>query len=154
MVQWGACVQPRGGAERYDIYFQVWRLTGEDGCYSIVGSNFIADGDPETPRGCIIFDVPEGQRIMVEAGDVMGFYSDHNKNKGGVEVDTAVNLDVWYRTLPNPTVGDLEGSTLCVGSTGDLNTVSDSGAPVITAVVGKYLRRTILHYQVPIPYCC
>ena len=138
VVQWGACVQPRISSERYDIYFQVWRSTGEDGCYSIVGSNFIADGDPDIPRGCIVFDVPEGQRIMVEAGDVMGFYSDHNRNTGGIEVDTAVNLDVWYRTLPNPTVGDLEDSPLCIGSTGDLNTqFSTSGAPVITAVVGK-----------------
>ena len=75
MVQWGACVQPRGSDERYDIYFEVWRSTGVDGCYSIVGSNFVNNGDPDIPRGCIVYDVPEGQRIMVEAGDVMGFYT-------------------------------------------------------------------------------
>ena len=149
VVQWGACVQPQGPPERYDIYFQVWRLTGEDGCYSIVGSNRIADGDPNVPRGCIIFDVPQEQRIMVEAGDVMGFYSDHNRDNGGIEVDTAVNLDVWYRTLSNPTLSNLEDSSLCIGATGDLNTFSDSGAPVITAMVGKYF---IVHYPVPIPF--
>ena len=138
VVQWGACVQPRGNDERYDIYFQVWRSTGEDGCYSIVGSNFVAAGDPDTPRGCIVYDVPEDQRIMVVAGDVMGFYSDHNRNSGGIEVDASVNLDVWFRTLSNnPTQSDLEDSSLCIGATGDLNTVSDIGAPVITAMVGK-----------------
>ncbi len=138
VVQWGACVQPRGGSERYDIYFQVWRSNGVDGCYSIVDSNFVADGDPDVPRGCIVYDVPEDQRIVVEPGDVMGFYSDHNRDSGGIEVDTDVDLDVWYRTLSNPTQSDLEDSSLCIGATGDLNTLSTSGAPVITAVVGKH----------------
>ena len=149
MVQWGACVQPRD-VERYDIYFQVWRLTGDDGCYSIVGSNFVDNRDPDIPRGCIVFDVPEEQRIMVEAGDVMGFYSDRvDRNNGGIEVDTAVNLDVWYRTLSNnPTQSDLEDSPLCIGSPGDLNTqFPTSGAPVVTAMVGK-------DYPVPNPFCC
>ena len=138
VVQWGACVQPQGRNERYDIYFQVWRSTGDDGCYSIVGSNFIADGDPDIPRGCIVFDVPEDQRFTVEAGDVMGFYSDHNRDRGGLDLDTDVDLDVWYRTLSNPTLSDLEDGSLCIGANQDLGTLSsDSGAPILTAVVGK-----------------
>ena len=32
--------------DRYDIYFEVWRPTGTDGCYSLVGSNFVDNGAP------------------------------------------------------------------------------------------------------------
>ena len=48
VVQWGACISERASGDRYDIYFEVWRQTGVDGCYSIVGSNFVNSGDPET----------------------------------------------------------------------------------------------------------
>ena len=68
----------------------------------------------------------------------MGFYIDHNNDDGGIELDTSRNVDVQYRTLSNPTQSELESSSLCIGPAGDINTQSDiSGAPVITAVIGK-----------------
>ncbi len=40
--------------------------------------------------------------------------------------------------LSNPTQSELEGSSLCIGATGDINTQNTaSGASVITAVIGK-----------------
>ena len=140
-------MQPRGNNDRYDIYFEVWRPTGTDGCYSLVGSNFVDNGAPgnvHNVRACVVIDVPEDEQVIVEPGDVVGFYSDHviGNGNGGVELDEGTqyeNLEVWYRSISNPSQSDLEANSLCVGVGEDLSTQRTGDAPVITAVIGKNL---------------
>ena len=147
VVQWGACVDPRSDNDQYDIYFEVWRPTGTNGCYSLVGSNFINNGvagNVHNVRACVVIDVPENQQVVVQPGDVVGFYSDHvvGNGDGGVELDDGTqyaNLEVWYRSLSNPSQNDLEANSLCVGVGEDLNTQRTGDAPVITAILGKNL---------------
>ena len=137
-------MNPCGNKDRYDIYFEVWRPTDTDGCYSLVGSNFVNNGAPgnvHNVRACVVIDVPENQQVVVEPGDVVGFYSDRVGNgDGGVESDDGTqyaNLEVWYRS--NPSQSDLEANSLCVGVGEDLSTQRTGAAPVITAVIGKNL---------------
>ena len=140
VVQWGACVDPREDNNEYDIYFEVWRPTDTIGCYSLVGSNFVDNGAPgniHNVRACVVIDVPEDEQVIVEPGDVVGFYSDHVNGNGGVELDEGTqyaNLEVWYR---NPSQNDLEANSLCVGVGEDLSTRHAGEAPVITAKIGK-----------------
>ena len=80
-------MNPRGDNDGYDIYFEVWRPTGTDGCYSLVGSNVVDNGAPgniHNVRACIVIDVPEDEQVIVEPGDVVGFYSDHVNGNGGL----------------------------------------------------------------------
>ena len=145
VVQWGACVNPRGDNDRYDIYFEVWRPTGTDGCYSLIGSNVVTNavaGNIHNVRACIVIDVPDNELVTVQPGDVVGFYADrvNGNGNGGVELDEGTqyeNLEVWYRS--NPSQSDLETNSLCVGVGEDLDIPRTGGAPVITAVIGKNL---------------
>ncbi len=149
VVQWGACVNPRSNDDQYDIYFEVWRPMDTDGCYSLVGSNFVNNGvaaNVHNVRSCIVIDVPENDQVIVEPGDVVGFYTDHrdiddddDSGTGGVELDERAqftNLEVWYRSLSNPSQSELEANPLCVGNGNDLPTLRTGDAPVITAVIG------------------
>ena len=127
-----------GDGDGYDIYFEVWRPMDTNGCYTLVGSNFVNNGVPgedvHNVRSCIVIDVPEDELVIVEPGDVVGFSSNGN---GGVELDEGVqyaNLEVWYRSNPSQ-----EDNSLCVGVDEDLATQRTGGAPVITAVIGKSL---------------
>ncbi len=141
VVQWGVCINPRENNDFYDIYFEVWRPTNTDGCYSLVGFNFVNNGvaaNVHNVRSCIVIDVPENDQVIVEPGDVVGFYTDHDDGTGGVELDEGAqfaNLEVWYR-FSEP---DLEANALCVGNGEDLPTLQTGGAPVITAVIGMSL---------------
>ncbi len=151
VVQWGACVDPRANDDLYDIYFEVWRPTDTNDCYSLVDSNFVNDGVAATVhnvRSCIVIDVPENDQVIVEPGDVVGFYTNHDGGTGGVELDEGVqytNLEVWYRSLSNPSQSELEANPLCVGNGNNLPTLRPGGAPVITAVVGKKFSTTITY---------
>ena len=136
IVQWGACVDPHN--ENYDIYFQVWRPMGDSGCYSPVGSNFVNNGDPgsvHNVRRCVVLDVPENEQITVEPGDVVGFhstYADDDDDGGGVELDEGADHVVWYNGQNSP-----DTNSVCTGVGGDLSSQRNSGAPVITAMIGK-----------------
>ena len=147
VVQWGACVNPRGNNDRYDIYFEAWRPTDTDGCYSLVGSNVMKNtvaGNIHNVRACIVIDVPDNELVTVQPGDVVGFYADrvNGNGNGGVELDEGTQyetLEVWYRS--NPSQSDLETNSLCVGVGEDLSSQRTGAAPVITAVIGKNLVR-------------
>ncbi len=125
-------MNPRSNDDQYDIYFEVWRPTDTDGCYSLVGSNFVNNGiaaNVHNVRSCIVIDVPENDQVVVEPGDVVGFYTDHDDGTGGVELDEGAqfaNLEVWYRSLSNPSQSDLEANPLCVGNGEDLPTLRTS----------------------------
>ena len=135
IVQWGACVDPHD--QNYDIYFQVWRPTGASGCYSLVGSNFVDNGNPgsvHNVRRCVVLDVPENEQITVEPGDVVGFHSTYavESDGGGVELDEGADHVVWYSSQNSP-----DTNPVCTGVSGDLSSQRNSGAPVITAMIGK-----------------
>ena len=103
VTEWRACVQPGGSSkEQYYIQFQVWRSTGINGCYEIVGYNTPSDeedfqeflsppGDSNDPLyRCVVLPVREGQQIEFQSGDIIGYYVDHyknrkDKNNGGIQ---------------------------------------------------------------------
>ena len=106
VTEWRACVQPGGSStEQYYIQFQVWRPTGINGCYELVGYNIPLDdarveereisnsgtiieaegflsppGDKDDPLDhCVVLPVRESQQIEFQPGDVIGYYVDHFK---------------------------------------------------------------------------
>ena len=99
VTEWRACVQPGGrNDEQYYIQFQVWRSTGIEGCYDLVGSNSpLDDEDSEeflSPQGdsddplyrCVVLPVRESQQIEFQPGDVIGYYVDHfSRGDGGIQ---------------------------------------------------------------------
>ena len=114
VTEWGACVQPGRGDERYYIQFQVWRPTGPSGCYSLVGFNRPVDseggdgflsppGDNSDPlHRCVVLPVTEDQQIEVQSGDVVGYYVDRengNQNdKAGIQwIEGGNDVVVHYR---------------------------------------------------------
>ena len=107
VTEWGACVYPGGSRdEQYYIQFQVWRPTGTEGCYELVGYNIPLDDANETERNisdsgtiieregflsppgnrdsplhrCVVLPVRESKQIDFMAGDVVGYYVDHFKD--------------------------------------------------------------------------
>ena len=141
VVQWGACVQRGGGGERYDIDFQVLRPSpvsdpGVD-CYSLVGSNLIENGRPD--GGCIVYDVPVEEQFLVQPGDVVGFFSDHedsgNNNDGVQVVESRQDVTVHYRPLDD-LPATIPGNCMFIVGPGQID-LTIMGAPVITAEVGE-----------------
>ena len=134
----------RGGdGERYDIDFQVLRLSPvsdpEFDCYNLVGSNLIENGRPD--GGCIVYDVPVEEQVLVQPGDVVGFFSDNvnrDDDEDGVQVvESRQDVVVHYRERNTIPATDPESCMFAVGPNQiDSSTVA---APVITAVVGELI---------------
>ena len=100
--------------ERYYIQFQVWRSAGDQGCYTLVGSNapsLSTGGDVDenlllAPSGhCVLLPVAENEQIEFQPGDVIGYYADRYKrngntitdvNGGGVQWIEYNNVVVYY----------------------------------------------------------
>ena len=93
VTEWKACVDPGGNSnEQYYIQFQVWRSTGINGCYELVGYNTPLDdedaenllsppGDGSDPLDhCVVLPVRENRQIEFQSGDVIGYYVDHFKD--------------------------------------------------------------------------
>ena len=117
VTEWRACVQPGGISScQYYIQFQVWRSTGIDGCYELVGYNTpLGDEDSEeflSPPGdsddplhrCVVLPVRESRQIEFQPGDVIGYYVDHfrngfDQNNGGIQWIEGDELEVvvYYR---------------------------------------------------------
>ena len=146
VTQWGACFEPGGGNEDYEIDFQVWRQP-EPGSniYTFVGNNSIR-GDSGLDRSCLILDVPEEDQIQVQPDDVVGFHSIHrggidssrsSRDNAGVELYDGSNFTVWFADADLVPDCTEPGCTISIGEGNDLDQ-STLGAPVITAVVGKY----------------
>ena len=107
MTEWGTCVQPGSGIDdQFYIQFQVWRPTGTEGCYELVGYNIPLDDANEEERNisdsgtiieregllsppedrdsplhrCVVLPVRESKQIDFMAGDVVGYYVDRFKD--------------------------------------------------------------------------
>ena len=164
VTEWRACVQPGGMAsEQYYIQFQVWRSTGIEGCYDLVGSNSPLDdedsedfhsppGDSDDPlHRCVVLPVRESQQIEFQSGDVIGYYVDHFKrgddqNNGGIQWIENDDVVVYYRdNLPREDIKsqyDISISASVCGfptETNDLYSLSTvaSSAPIISLSIGK-----------------
>ena len=135
VTQWGACVEREGGGERYTIIFSVYRPSGPalPNCYSLVGSNVLADAAPTD--SCVTLDVPVDQ-VSVQPGDVVGVIPMSNNDDNGIEIDISVTkITTWYFPINKFVIGNI-GPCQYRLSDGNLP-FSTSVAPVITAVVGE-----------------
>ena len=167
VTEWSACVEPGGNSvkERYYIQFQVWRSTGVQGCYTLVGSNAPPLGEGGAvdvsqllaPIGrCVVLPVAENEQIEFQPGDVIGYYADRHKSNGDNPEDGGVqwiedNNVVVYHIVDVP-LSDLKTKyaisplgadpATCVfniaTSTSTLHDLSivTSGAPIITVTLG------------------
>ena len=155
ITEWRAFVEGSGGGhfddQPYTISFQVWRPNSPspvDNCYSMTGVNYFPSiplADPNSAdRGIVTGTVPEGERIEVQPGDVVGFYLESSRiDDDGIQFarDDDNDLpytseDVWYAT------GAINsGPTECQLPVGPGRTLSSSTnrAPLITVTVGKSL---------------
>ena len=122
VTEWRACVYPSDGDIDdflYYIQFQVWRSTGIEGCYELVGYNTPLDDDFEQegseeflfPPGdmndppdyyCVVLPVRESQQIEFQAGDVIGYYVDlfedgRDEDDGGIQWIKDDEVTVYYR---------------------------------------------------------
>ncbi len=152
VTMWGACINPGGmrTADLYDIYFQVLRAApqGPEGCYDLVGYNFISrgmGGEDELRRCIVMEDIPPGDQIRVEPGDVVGIHIEFFKNgvsgNGGVQLVTdRTDVPVWYRMGRNTEFSSVPAFRFCVGpGQGASRLVSSTNRPpVITAQVCKF----------------
>ena len=114
VAEWGACVQPGGSEdEQYYIQFQVWRSTGTEGCYELVGYNIPLDDANEEERNisdsgtiieregflsppgnnddglhrCVVLPVRESKQIDFMEGDLVGYYVDRFKKPKNMNDD-------------------------------------------------------------------
>ena len=106
VTKWRACVQNAGS---YFIYFQIWRPTiTTEGCYVLVGNNtdkndagedvpFRSVVDTDYPC-CIVLPVKEERQIMVQSGDVVGYYVDGvDRTEGGLQWANSNEVTVYYK---------------------------------------------------------
>ena len=164
VTEWRACVQPGGMAsEQYYIQLQVWRSTGIEGCYELVGYNSPLDdegsegflsppGDRNDPlHRCVVLPVRESLQIEFQPGDVIGYYVDHfrdgaDRDDGGIQWIEGDDVVVHYRdNLPredlksqyaigiSPSVCGFPTENSALYS---LSTVASS-APIISLSIGK-----------------
>ena len=153
--EWGACVQPGGDNEEYYIQFQVWRPTGTEGCYELVGYNEppVEDtqegsevrgsrstnreyGILEPVNRCVVLTVRENEQIDFQPGDVVGYYVDYfrYRNMSGIQWIEDGEVVVYYRyDLPRGDIKSLyalngPSPTECDFQIADTNihTLSDS----------------------------
>ncbi len=152
VIMWGACVNPGGNSNMYNISFQVYRPAafGANRCYDLIGQNFLKLGIPGEggPEGCVVLEnIPPGNQIQVEPGDVVGFYSIHydvddslKLDEGGVQLDSDRDgFIVWYSNTRQLSIGGrgVVPSHICVGTGNHLDMTTDR-PPIITVQVGKF----------------
>ena len=165
VTEWRACLEPGAVSERYYIQFQVWRSTGVQGCYRLMGSNappLGAGGVVDVnlllaPSGrCVVLSVAENKQIEFQPGDVIGYYADRyrsdgtDRDYGGVQWILGNNV-VVYHTVDVPlsdlkteyAISPLGPDPASCGfniapSTSVLHDLSivTSGAPIITISLG------------------
>ena len=165
VTQWSACMDLGGVMARYYMQFQVWRSTGVQGCYTLVGSNAspLNEGGAVNvslllapTRQCVVLPVPENEQIKFQPGDVVGYYADHfrydgfNRTFGGVQW-IEDNDVVVYHTVNVPlsdlkteyAISPLGPDPAACGfniktSTSTLHDLTrvTSGAPIITVTLG------------------
>ena len=115
--QWRAHVERRRNRyDRYEMSFSVWRRT-EECAVTKVGENYHAGLAPEvdengTVLGTVMLNVHDGNRILVQPGDFVGFRVRHyevdwpsGQETGPGSASVMVDLNrtdvlVWTRPLP------------------------------------------------------
>ena len=165
VTEWRACVEQGRRVERYYIQFQVWRSTGVQGCYTLVGSNappLGAGGAVDidlllapTDR-CIVLPVADNEQIEFQPGDVIGYYADRYKRNGDDPDDGGVQViednDVVVYHIVDVPLSDLKTEyaisplgpdpASCGFNIADSTSLSHDlsivtrGAPVITVTLG------------------
>ena len=101
-------MQQGGSNERYYIQFQVWRPTGVNICYTLVGFNAPPLGAGGAVNvslllvpsaACVLLAVAENEQIEFHTGDVIGYYADRygsNRKGGGIQWIAHSNVVVYY----------------------------------------------------------
>ena len=165
VTEWRACVDHGNDNARYYMQFQVWRSTGVQGCYTLVGSNASPLGaggmdlsmllQPNSAR-CVVLPVAENEQIEFQAGDVIGYYADQYKSDGTYRTNGGIQVArdndvVVYHTINVPlsdlkteyAIPSLGADPAACGfniatSTSTLHDLSivTSGAPIITVTLG------------------
>ena len=124
VTEWRACVHTSGNTvSQYYIQFQVWRSTGIEGCYDLVGYNtpldadmselsdsviiidgegYLLPGRDNAPDRCVVLSVRESQQIEFQPGDVIGYYVDYfrrgeDRNNGGIQWIEGDEVVVHYK---------------------------------------------------------
>ena len=168
VTEWKACVEQGGGVQRYYIQFQVWRSTGLQGCYRLVGSNAPPLGAGgavdidlllQPSDHCLVLPVAENEQIEFQPGDVIGYYADRYRRIGNDPNDGGVqwienNTVVVYHTVDVP-LSDLKteyaisplgpdpaacGFNIAAStSNSHVLSISTSGAPIITLTLGMII---------------
>ena len=163
ITQWGACFRRGASFHRYYVSYQVWR-EASPGCFYLVGSNSpqrVHVADLLRPEGnCNLTSVSSEDQVAVQAGDVVGFYSDHFEAvQGGLsdyDYDSGIQTlftggyitDIYYdRGLSRSGLSTsyaagtsaalCSGALLAAGFDGSQLSRTLRGAPVITAVIGQ-----------------
>ena len=79
VTRWGIATERQG---RHSIYLQVWRITNRHygfPVYSLVGANKF-DIEPSKPQILYYISPPTMDQIIVQPGDVIGFYLQNNSS--------------------------------------------------------------------------
>ena len=101
VTEWRTCVDPQSMMARYYIQFQVWRSTGVQGCYTLVGFNAPSLGAGgavdvnlllESTDGCVVLPVAENEQFEFQPGDVIGYYADRYNSSGSDPSDGGVQV--------------------------------------------------------------
>ena len=135
VVEWGACVGPGERGEEYGLTFQIWRQAS-DAVYQLIESNTFKIR-LEVDERCVRAEVVSQNQILVEPGDIMGYYSDHLVAEiGGVVVENTGNttrsdVAVWYTNTSEPDTNPGYQVTLSVAADFSVTSL----APVILASV-------------------
>ena len=158
MRAWRACLANNPTRVNYYILLQVWR-PGDNGCYTLIGSNRLPSNNSDisayvTRNTCLSYQVPLEQQIIFRAGDVIGFYI--GVEASGLLISDSAVSGFLVNTNENATVflaerigiQDTEKLyavySICVSVvtrvSGELQLGTQiMGAPLISAVVGKYI---------------
>ena len=159
-------MQHGGSNARYYMQFQVWRSTGVQGCYTLVGSNAspLGAGDAvvislllRPSDQCLVLQVAENEQIEFQPGDVIGYYADQfsgdgfNRTVGGIQVIEVNNVVVYHivdvqlsdlkTEYAIPSLGAADPATCGFNISTSTSTLHDltivtSGAPIITVTLG------------------
>ena len=163
---WQGCFFPSGSSDRYHVVYQVWREV-VPGCYRLVGP-----GSPLQPPssdillqlegGCNTTVLPAGQQLVVQEGDIVGFYVDYwtmftafvlanvNFRQAGIQLLTSEPFGAVEMLYASVAPDELSAS-YAAGSTAEdvcdeaLEEFSGSrlgltahGAPVISVLFGEF----------------
>lgn len=148
---WQTYIQPGGEDVQYTVRFQVWRpstlLSNRGTRYDLVAENS-GTGVSVGESGLVSIVVPPSRMILVQPGDVVGYYTfsreneDHSRGEGILLDESFVDEEVWYRTFTRGTDDDEESErtlnpqtssqyTVGLNDESDLNRITRAG-PIIS----------------------